>query len=420
MISWKKSFYTFAVAIIVLLTTATSYAKSFTFSTNSKEAKGYIVQALRQVDSFQLPAKVQELAKKSVEADPNFAFAHYLVGATTFPPAEGRKHIDRALELAKEASDAERRYLEAISLNLSQKPNDAVKILVELESEYPQERLVKMMLGQIYFNQGKIDEAKPLFEKAVKLDPTTPRAYSFLGNIYLLKENYIKARLMYQASLKRRLKETAPFAPNYGLAYTYIYQGNLASALKTLENYKNEYIRTGGFPDLPAVFIWNSIARLMLENGRPEDAIKAYEKGYETVPGSTMEEQEKTIWLGRLHHGKGRALSKMGKSAEAWKEAEQIQKMIEENGERGKQFTPSYHYIAGYLKLQDGDYKAAIEHLQQANQNDLFHKFLLATAYEKSGEIEKAQKIYREIVDSKQVNLERALTYQEAKKKLKS
>jgi tetratricopeptide (TPR) repeat protein len=125
------------------------------------------------------------------------------------------------------------------------------------------------------------------------------------------------------------------------------------------------------------------------------------------------------VWQGRLHHGRGRALAKLGKHEEAWKEAELIKKMIDENPERGKQFMPSFHYIAGYLKLEGGDHAKAIEHLKQADQTDPFHKLLLARAYDRSGDAANAQKIYREIVESRQNNLERALAVPEAKKKLK-
>jgi tetratricopeptide (TPR) repeat protein len=109
----------------------------------------------------------------------------------------------------------------------------------------------------------------------------------------------------------------------------------------------------------------------------------------------------------------------MGKHAEAWKEAETIKKMIEDGGEAGKQFWPAYHYIAGYLKLESGDYAKAIEHLKQADLNDPFHKLLLARAYEKTGDQANAQKLYKEIVSFNIINIERALSYPEAKKKIK-
>src|SRR5687767_3560794 len=108
----------------------------------------------------------------------------------------------------------------------------------------------------------------------------------------------------------------------------------------------------------------------------------------------------------------------MGKHEEAWKNAETIKKMIDEGGEEGKQFVEAYHYLAGYLKLEAGDTAAALEHLKQADKDDAFHQLLLARAYEKSGDKVNAKKVYEGIVASKQNNLERALAYPEAKKKL--
>src|SRR6185503_19301 len=145
--------------------------------------------------------------------------------------------------------------------------------------EYPDERMVHMLLGQVYMNLGKLDEAKAAFETAIKLDGTTPRVYTFLGNVELLKGNSARARELFAASLAKQVKGSAPFGPNYGLAYAYIYQGDFKSAIKTLEGYAADYQTSTQQQNFPAVFIWNSIARLHLEYGKCEDALKAYEKG---------------------------------------------------------------------------------------------------------------------------------------------
>ena len=54
----------------------------------------------------------------------------------------------------------------------------------------------------------------------------------------------------------------------------------------------------------------------------------------------------------------------MGKREEAWAEAEKVKKMIDDGGEAGKQYLPAYHNLAGYLKLEAGDAKAAVQELQ--------------------------------------------------------
>ena len=416
----------FAALIVTIICASGAFAsksangKKIEFTTESKEAKECVAQIVNRIETFQFGPEVNALAKKSVDADPNFAFGYYLLGTTAATPDDVKKYSEKAAELAKKASDGERRYIEAVLLTRAQKPSEALPIFLDLAKQYPDDRMVAMLLGQVYTNLGNLDEAKAAFDKAVKLDGSTPRVYTFLGNIELLRGNYGKARELFNASLAKQIKGSAPFGPNYGLAFASIYQGDIKSAVKTLEAYVVDYNGSTQQQNFPAVFIWNSIARLHLEYGKAEDAIRAYENGYATIPSSKLDETQKKTWLGRLHHGKARALAKMGKRDEAWKEAELIKKMIDEGGKEGEQYLPAYHYLAGYLKLESGDYAKAIEELKQSDLTDPFHKLLLARAYDKSGDNANAQKLYKEITQFNQLTLERALAYPEAKKKLKA
>lgn len=408
------------IAISAIGATDKANGKKITFTTKSEKAKELVAQIVRGIESFQGGPAMLQLAQQAVEADPEFAFGHYLVGTMT-PPPNNRVHTDKALELAKKATDAERLYIEAVMLTRAQSYAEATKIFLDLEQKFPEERMVKMMLSQIYINQGKLDQARAALEKAIQLDGSTPRAYGFLGNIHLLKGDYSKAREIYTTALGKSVQGAAPFGPYNGIAYSYIYEGKHDEALKSLNKYLEAYNQSGGPQNFPPVFIYNAIARLHLENGRAEEAIKLYERGYEDVKNSsTIDATQKQIWYGRVLHGKGRALAKLGRHDEAWKQADTIRKMIEEGGEQGQQFLPAYHYIAGYLKLESKDYAKAVEHLKQSDLNDPFHKLLLARAYEQTGDKENARKLYKEIVDSNQVSIERALSFNEAKKKLNS
>jgi tetratricopeptide (TPR) repeat protein len=425
----KSNYLRGIFAALTLTTLAASSAFGFEtpattrkieFSTDSKEAKDYVAQIVNRIETFQFGPDLNALAKKSIEADPKFAFGYYLLGTTAATPEDVKQYSEKAADLAKTASDGERRYIEAVLLTRAQKLTEALSMFQQLAKDYPDERMVQMLLGQVFTNLNRFDDANSAFEKAIKLDGSTPRVYTFLGNNELIKGNYAKAREFFNTSLAKQVKGSAPFGPNYGLAYAYIYQGDIKSAVRTLESYAADYETSTQQQNFPAVFIWNSIARLHLEYGKPEDAMKAYEKGYSTIPGSNLDEMQKKIWLGRLHHGKARTLARMGKREEAWKEADVIKKMIEDGGKDGEQFWPSYHYVTGYLKLEAGEYAKAVEELKQTDLTDPFHKLLLARAYEKSGDDTTAQKLYKEITEFNQLTLERALSYPEAKKKLKA
>lgn len=393
-------------------------AKTMPMTTKSPAAHDQLVELQRRIETFQFTGN-EELAKKIVAADPEFALGVYYLSAVT-PPPGNQPHLDKAVELARKgsASDAERRFIEAMVLARGKTPEQAVEPLTRLTVDYPKERLFFMLLGQNLAGVGKQEEAKAAFEKAIALDPSTPRAYTFVGNYYLMKGDYEKARELYRQARAKTPSGVAPAQPTYSTAFTYLYEGNVDQALGTLQGYLDEYKKTKAASEFPEVFIWNSIARINLENGRLDEAMKAYENGFESVPGSTISDEQKKIWLGRLHHGRGRTLARMGKQEEAWVEAETIKKMIDEGGEAGKPFLPAYHYLAGYVKLEKGDYPAAIEHLKQADAEDPFQKLLLARAYDRAGDKENARKAYEEVVASTQNGLDRALAYREAKAKL--
>ncbi len=394
--------------------------KQFTWTTNSPVAREATAQVIRATESFVFGPPVFALAKKAIDADPNYAFGYYLCSTYADSPEDSKKYQDRAVELAKNASDGERRYMEAVFLIRSQQIGKALPILQDLHKTYPDERVVMMMLGQASQNSGDLAAAKELFEKAVKADGSTPRALTYLGNILALQGDYAGARKVYKRALEANPKLLAPIGPYVGLAYSYVYEARYDEAIATLKTLKDNYAKAGNNANFPEVFIWNAIARVYLESGRPAEAIPFYEGGYKSVETSNLDPVEKQIWFGRVHHGKGRALAKLGKAREAWAEAELIKKMVDEGGERGKEFIGSYHYIAGYLKLEEGDYAKAIEHMKQSDLTDPFHMLILARAYDKAGDKENAIKSYEAITQSTIPTMERALSFPEATKRLKA
>ena len=396
--------------------------KRFEWTTKSAEANQGLLEVQQRIESFQFGPDTVAVAQKVVAADPEFAMGVYYLSAVT-PPPENEKHLEKAVTLSKKASDGERRFIDAMVVaraNQGANFKDAIPALEKLAVDYPGERLVQVILGQIYQGANQAEKASAAFRRANEIGPASPRVRAFLANEDLVGGHYEKARRTFQDVEKTLPKGSAPFAVRYGLAFSYLYEGQVDDAISALNTYLAEYKDSGAAQGFPEVFIWNSIARVNLENGRLDAAMKAYEKGYASVPGSSLPEDQKQVWLGRLQHGRCRVLAKMGKHEEAWTRALEVKKMIDDGGEAGKQYLPAWHYLAGYLKLEAGDPAAAIAELMQIEQRDPFQELLLARAHEKKGARADAQKAYQAVVDSRQNNIERALAYPEAKKKLAS
>jgi tetratricopeptide (TPR) repeat protein len=397
-------------------------AERFELTTRSAEAKQVLAELQQRIENFQFgPANI-ELAQKMVAADPQFALGVYYLSAVTTPP-ESDKQLARAIELSRQASDGERRFIQAMNtarVNQGAHVKDAIPQLEKLGADYPGERLVPVILGQVYQAVNDPEHARVAFERAARIGPPSPRVSAFLANDDLLKGDYERARQSFLAVEQQLPKGAVPFTVRYGLAFAYLYEGKVDPALDALKTYLAEYEDSGSTQGFPEVFIWNSIARINLENGRLDAAMQAYENGYKSVPGSTLPEDQKQLWLGRLTHGRCRTLAKMGKHEEAWSEAQKVKQMIDAAGEPAKQYLPAWHYLAGYLKLEAGDYQAAVAELKQANPNDPFHELLLARAYDKAGDHEHARQAYARVVASRNNGLERALAFPEAKRKLES
>jgi tetratricopeptide (TPR) repeat protein len=418
----KKRVASFAAAMLAAATWNASAANSrkFEWTTSSADAKRLLGEIQGRIESFQFGPDTVAVAEKLVAADPQFAVGVYYLSAVA-PAPSNQSHLDRAVDLAKRASDGEKRFIDAMVVaraNQGANSRDAIPLLEKLATEYPEERLVQVILGQLYQAANQPEKARTAFLDAERIGPPSSRVRAFLAGDDLLHGDYEKARRSFQEIEKSLPKGAAPFALRYGLSFAYLYEGKVDLALASLKTYLAEYQDSGAAQGFPEVFIWNSIARIDLENGRLEEAMKAYESGYESVPRSSIPDDQKQVWLGRLHHGRCRVLAKMGKREEAWAEAEKVRKMIDEGGEAGKQYLPAYHYLAGYLKLEAGDAEAAATELKQANAQDPFHTLLLARAYERLGDKESARKAYQAVVDSAQNGLERALAYPEAKRKL--
>jgi len=393
--------------------------KAFPAGTDSEVAAAKIREVQRRQENLQGGPANQELITEAIEADPEFALA-YLYRAYQFPP--NMEALARAEELAEKAPDSHRRYIELQASTFKDPttaPNiAAVEPLTKLAEEYPGERMLWVVIGQYQQMGGRIADARASYQRALALDSSTPRVHAMLAGTLILDGKYAEAREALEGALQKAPAEATPVNIRYQVAFTHLYEGDVDAALAILTQLAADYEEAGRPFGIPEVFIWNSIARINLEDGRLEAAMKAYEHGYESVPDSDLDETQKKIWYGRLLHGKSRTLARMGHHEEAWKNVVTVRQMIDEGGEEGEPFETAYHYLAGYCKLEAGETETAIGHLEQADPNDPFQRLLLARAYEKAGQESKAREAYEEVAASQMNNIERALSLPEAQQKL--
>ena len=178
-----------AAAIANPTTAQAPAGKHFEWTTKSPEAKKLLAELQGKIESFQFGPSNVELAKKLVAADPSFAMGQYYLSAVLPDPAEAEKAYEQSRVLAKSASDGERRFIEAMApvrLNQGVDFAKAIPSLETLAQDYPGERLIYVILGQLQNGDGRGDKALVAFQKARAIGPS-PRVNAFIANDDLLK-----------------------------------------------------------------------------------------------------------------------------------------------------------------------------------------------------------------------------------------
>src|SRR5688572_18515809 len=109
----KRGLWAIMAATLALTAVYAEGERRFEWTTKSAEAKKLLGELRVNIENFQAGPANLELAKKIVSADPNFAMGQYYLSAVTPGPVAEKEYL-KARELAKNASDGERRFIEGM------------------------------------------------------------------------------------------------------------------------------------------------------------------------------------------------------------------------------------------------------------------------------------------------------------------
>ena len=263
--------------------------------------------------------------------------------------------------------------------------------------------------------EGKDDEAVALARQAVAASPTY-QAYNTLGAMLDFAGKYKDAREAFQ-----KAADVAPTADNTSrahraIAISYGFEGDCEGVIHAEEP---EYARFLSLKDFyNAGEVANELARLCLDAGKIDVAEQWYRKGTEAGLREPDIKAERTdLWHYRLEHALARVAARRGNKAEAGTHVAAA-KAILDRGNMPAQQKEYFPYLTGYVALYTGDYQTALTDLQQGNQNDAYVLGLIAQAYEKLGQPDRALEYYRKVMASTTHNPTTAGSRPVARKKL--
>ena len=271
--------------------------------------------------------------------------------------------------------------------------------------------------GQQLMREGKLDDALALYRQTLQSSPNSLPANIAAGSVLDLLGQGAEARRHFGKAIRVADTPELKAMAQRAMAMSYAFEGNCTKTVQYEQQVFNYYgsvkdfFRQGETAD--------EAARVCIDSGDFDAAYHWYEIGHETgLKEPDIKPARRDLWEFRWEHAQARIAARRGNQAEAQKHVATAKVILDKgtNPEQA-QFSP---YLQGYAAFYAGDYKAALQELLKANQNDAFIQCMIGQTYEKLGDEEKALEYFLKASTAIAHNPAAAYAVPLAKKKLSS
>jgi len=436
-------------------------------TTSSSEARTLYLQA-RDLNERLKGTEANQVAKKAVEKDPNFATAWLLVAQTAGTAKGFFEAQAKAIALAPKTSEGERLFITANEAGTQGKPAQQRQALEELVQKFPNDPRTHGALGLYLFGNQDWDGAIRELSRASAIDPKYTTPYNQLGYAYRSQGKYSEAEKAFQkyaellpddpnppdsyAELLMRMgrfddsigqyRKALAIDPHFqsayiGIANNQIFQGKGDDARKALQEGMAK-ARTDG--EKRALLFWTS--QTYAHEGRWADAQKTVqeEKKIADASGDLVSASQDVNLIGNYALAAGKpadAQARFDESLQLISKAK-VSDEVKENARRNNLFnvgrvalkkgdlstaratSEKYtaavavkkvpfevwqaHELAGMVALHAKDYDTALKELAQASNQNPRVIYLTGLAYQGKGDSTKAAESFRAAADWNQLS----------------
>ena len=286
-------------------------------------------------------------------------------------------------------------------------------LFAQAPAQQEQPEFVKQ--GQHLIREGKPEEALALYRQTLQTSPDSLVANVAAGSVLDLMGKSEEARKYFTKAIDVADTPEHKTSAKRAMAMSYAFEGNCKKSVEYEQQVFDFYASVKNFFQQGEVA--DEAARVCIDSGDLDAAYKWYQMGHDSgLKEPDIKPARQDLWNFRWEHAQARIATRRGDQAEAEKHVTAA-KAILDKGTIPEQ-APFFPYLKGYVAFYTGDYKAALEELKQANQNDPFIQCMMGQTYEKLGEKDKALEYYRKASTAISHNPAAAYAVPFAKKKL--
>ncbi len=269
--------------------------------------------------------------------------------------------------------------------------------------------------GQKLLRGGDVAGAQARFEAAVAEDPKSYDAHYALGRVLDLSGEYARARKHFEEALALA-PESDREQPLTAIAVSYAFEGRPDDAASYYQRVFDAQSAADRFDAAAATA--NAIARVYLEAGHLDKAAEWYSTGRETARQiAQLKADEFDLWEFRRHHAQARLAARRQDPAAAREHMRQARRILDKGTNEDQKI--QWPYLAGYVAFYAGDYAAAVKELQAGDERDPFILGLIAQAYDKLGQKDRAREYFAKVLATPAHTINAAYSWPEAKRYLR-
>lgn len=269
--------------------------------------------------------------------------------------------------------------------------------------------------GQKLLRAGDLAGAQARFERAVAEDPKSYDAHYALGRVLDLNGAYGAARKQFEEALALA-PESEREQPLTAIAVSYVFEGRPDDAARYYLRVFDAQSAANRFDGAAATA--NAIARVYLEAGNLDKAAEWYSTGRETAKQiAQMKAEEIDLWEFRWQHAQARLAARRGDPAGAREHMRQARRVLDKGTNDDQKI--QWPYLAGYVAFHTGDYAAAVKELQAADERDPFVLGLIAQAYDKLGQKDRAREYFQKVLATPAHTINAAYSWPQARQYLR-
>ena len=368
--------------------------KSFELSDRVSDRERYRNEAEYYSMSEKTLDKAIEAYKKLIELYPDDRGGHNQLGLRYNRLEEWDKALEQFEYLRQNKIATSLNYNAlAGTYQLKGLHKEAIAVLEEYLSNFPDNFRIHSNLADIYLDMGDYELALGELEKVFSLNPTYYLNFRQRGDVYLCMMDLINAEQEYQ----KLLDGEDSLSKAWGLArmgFLRQLQGRFEESEK-LNLQLLEMAKNSGQRSWEEIILLYSMGNLNFISGNYKDALNDFDRALDIAV-------ELEDWEGQRYavYFKGLAYLELNAIDEAVKASEELEELCQKS--LNKKLMRMYHNLNGLIELKKGNHAPAIESIKKAISLDpiVFKDYIdsLGLAYYKSGDLDNAIAEYEKLI----------------------